>query len=253
MRVIRVACRNFGWFGGAMTRKRTSCGTHGGVWRDDGRGGAAVGPAGRQSRRVVGSAGQPAAPPAARRPVGAGAGPANPYGVGGPAGPRQVQMMGGSFPRSFLIPGTDTSIRVGGEIRTQRAVLFQRRQPARHQHQRRPHRPIEHHPAGRRRQIRRARTSSSCRRSRPRSTSRRAPRPPGARRAASSSSTSRAIRRRASGCTRFPTISPCVALRLWHPGRLPGRSGQLELQRFRTPARRHSPSAAWSATPAPPA
>ena len=44
--------------------------------------------------------------------------PANPYGVGGPAGPRQVQMMGGSFPRSFLIPGTDTSIRVGGELRT---------------------------------------------------------------------------------------------------------------------------------------
>jgi hypothetical protein len=32
-------------------------------------------------------------------------------------GPTTVQMMGGSFPRSFLIPGTDTSIRVGGEIR----------------------------------------------------------------------------------------------------------------------------------------
>ncbi len=29
-------------------------------------------------------------------------------------GPTEVQMMGGSFPRSFLIPGTDTSIRVGG-------------------------------------------------------------------------------------------------------------------------------------------
>ncbi len=29
-------------------------------------------------------------------------------------GPTTVQMMGGSFPRSFLIPGTDTSIRVGG-------------------------------------------------------------------------------------------------------------------------------------------
>ena len=27
-------------------------------------------------------------------------------------------MTGGSFPRSFLIPGTDTSIRVGGEVRT---------------------------------------------------------------------------------------------------------------------------------------
>jgi hypothetical protein len=34
--------------------------------------------------------------------------------TGGPVG---VQMTGGSFPRSFLIPGTDTSIRVGGEIR----------------------------------------------------------------------------------------------------------------------------------------
>src|SRR5215207_5680542 len=44
-------------------------------------------------------------------------GPGNPFGVGGPPGPTTVQMMGGSFPRSFLIPGTDTSIRVGGEIR----------------------------------------------------------------------------------------------------------------------------------------
>jgi len=32
-------------------------------------------------------------------------------------GPTTVQMMGGSFPRSFLIPGTDTSLRVGGELR----------------------------------------------------------------------------------------------------------------------------------------
>jgi len=44
-------------------------------------------------------------------------GPGNPYGVGDPRGPVNVQMTGGSFPRSFLIPGTDTSIRVGGEIR----------------------------------------------------------------------------------------------------------------------------------------
>jgi hypothetical protein len=44
-------------------------------------------------------------------------GPGDPYGVTGPAGPVGVQMTGGSFPRSFLIPGTDTSIRVGGEIR----------------------------------------------------------------------------------------------------------------------------------------
>jgi hypothetical protein len=32
-------------------------------------------------------------------------------------GATTVQMMGGSFPRSILIPGTDTSLRVGGEIR----------------------------------------------------------------------------------------------------------------------------------------
>src|SRR4051812_5318249 len=43
-----------------------------------------------------------------------GAGPVLGETSGGPVG---VQMMGGSFPRSFLIPGTDTSIRVGGEIR----------------------------------------------------------------------------------------------------------------------------------------
>src|SRR6059058_4776661 len=35
--------------------------------------------------------------------------------VGGPG--VGVSMAGGSFPRSFLIPGTDTSLRVGGEIR----------------------------------------------------------------------------------------------------------------------------------------
>src|ERR1700726_3837286 len=42
-----------------------------------------------------------------------GGGPGSPFGPhptpGGPAG-------GGSFPRSFLIPGTDTSIRVGGFV-----------------------------------------------------------------------------------------------------------------------------------------
>ena len=42
----------------------------------------------------------------------------NPYGIGETGqGPVSVQMTGGSFPRSFLIPGTDTSIRVGGEMR----------------------------------------------------------------------------------------------------------------------------------------
>src|SRR4051812_13192285 len=44
----------------------------------------------------------------------AGFGPVLAPTTGGPVG---VQMLGGSFPRSFLIPGTDTSIRVGGEIR----------------------------------------------------------------------------------------------------------------------------------------
>jgi hypothetical protein len=42
-------------------------------------------------------------------------------GIGGYLGPTSggpvaVQTMGGSFPRSFLIPGTDTSIRIGGQI-----------------------------------------------------------------------------------------------------------------------------------------
>jgi hypothetical protein len=43
--------------------------------------------------------------------------PGSPY----PSGPRAktagAGIVGGSFPRSFLVPGTDTSIRVGGEIR----------------------------------------------------------------------------------------------------------------------------------------
>lgn len=42
--------------------------------------------------------------------------PGNLFGVGGPAGPTNVSVAGGSFPRSFLIPGTDTSLRVGGQI-----------------------------------------------------------------------------------------------------------------------------------------
>ena len=42
--------------------------------------------------------------------------PGNLFGVGGPAGPTNVTVAGGSFPRSFLIPGTDTSLRVGGQI-----------------------------------------------------------------------------------------------------------------------------------------
>ena len=71
--------------------------------------------------------------------------PGNPYGVGTPAGPVNVQMTGGSFPRSFLIPGTDTSIRVGGEIRMQQSLLDCRRQPEPEpaKHQRRHHGTVE--------------------------------------------------------------------------------------------------------------
>ena len=44
-------------------------------------------------------------------------GPGGVYG-GGPVNPAaSAPSLGGSFPRSFLIPGTDTSIRIGGEIR----------------------------------------------------------------------------------------------------------------------------------------
>src|SRR5436190_10280393 len=38
------------------------------------------------------------------------------YGGGPPAPTAGAGAVGGSFPRSFLIPGTDTSIRVGGAI-----------------------------------------------------------------------------------------------------------------------------------------
>src|SRR5712691_10449342 len=38
------------------------------------------------------------------------------YGGGAPAATAGAGIVGGSFPRSFLIPGTDTSIRVGGAI-----------------------------------------------------------------------------------------------------------------------------------------
>ena len=77
--------------------------------------------------------------------------PGNLFGVGGPPGPVNVQMTGGSFPRSFLIPGTDTSIRVGGEIRLAEPVLDHRRQPGPpiDEHQCRHHRAAEQYPADR--------------------------------------------------------------------------------------------------------
>ena len=43
--------------------------------------------------------------------------PGAPYPGGPPSPTAGAGIVGGSFPRSFLVPGTDTSIRVGGEIR----------------------------------------------------------------------------------------------------------------------------------------
>jgi hypothetical protein len=51
--------------------------------------------------------------------------PGNPYGRGAPNPAATTGATGGSFPRSFLIPGTDTSIRVGGEIREVLDYWFQ--------------------------------------------------------------------------------------------------------------------------------
>jgi hypothetical protein len=43
--------------------------------------------------------------------------PGSPYPGGPPSPTAGAGIIGGSFPRSFLVPGTDTSIRVGGEAR----------------------------------------------------------------------------------------------------------------------------------------
>jgi hypothetical protein len=43
-----------------------------------------------------------------------GAAPAPP--AGGPAAPEPSPLIGGSFPRSFVIPGTDTSVTIGGSV-----------------------------------------------------------------------------------------------------------------------------------------
>ena len=76
-----------------------------------------------------------------------GAGPYLAPSAGGPAG---VQTMGGSFPRSFLIPGTDTSIRVGGAITVNVMYFFNGGNPNQHDsvhHECRHHRSAEHDPA----------------------------------------------------------------------------------------------------------
>jgi hypothetical protein len=54
-------------------------------------------------------------PPPAQAPPQAAPGAAAPDGDGGAATPDRPAT-GGSFPRSFLIPGTDTSIRIGGSV-----------------------------------------------------------------------------------------------------------------------------------------
>jgi Porin subfamily len=47
------------------------------------------------------------------------------YTQGAPPAPTAgAGLVGGSFPRSFLIPGTDTSLRIGGEVRTNILYFF---------------------------------------------------------------------------------------------------------------------------------
>src|SRR5215469_13223494 len=66
----------------------------------------------RQGRRTGGSARQSAGIAAADRSAGGGAA----IGFAGQKAVPGVPAGGGSFPRSFLIPGTDTSLRVGGFV-----------------------------------------------------------------------------------------------------------------------------------------
>ena len=51
--------------------------------------------------------------------------PAVAWRLGRPAEPGRQAVIGGSFPRSFLIPGTDTSIRVGGFVDLTANYFFQ--------------------------------------------------------------------------------------------------------------------------------
>jgi len=51
-------------------------------------------------------------------------GPGGLYPGGAPSPTAGAGIVGGSFPRSFLIPGTDTSLRVGGEIRVNGLYFF---------------------------------------------------------------------------------------------------------------------------------
>jgi len=57
-------------------------------------------------------------------------GPGGFYTQGAPPAPTAgAGLVGGSFPRSFLVPGTDTSLRVGGEIRENLTYWFTGRSP----------------------------------------------------------------------------------------------------------------------------
>jgi len=57
-------------------------------------------------------------------------GPGGLFTQGAPPAPTAgAGLVGGSFPRSFLIPGTDTSLRVGGEIRENLTYWFNGRSP----------------------------------------------------------------------------------------------------------------------------
>ena len=116
MRHLRVAYGNFASVGGAMTKKRTI---------------ATMAALGGMTAAVALLSGQPAAKAdelsdlranqqllqqrldqLAQIPSSTGVYPGGP-----PAPTAGAGIVGGSFPRSFLVPGTDTSIRVGGEIR----------------------------------------------------------------------------------------------------------------------------------------
>ena len=136
--------------------------------------------------------------------------PGSPGAMGTAPIPGQA-IVGGSFPRSFLIPGTDTSIRVGGFIDLTGALLFRGRQQREPGHPVVELRPKRQSECGadrptirpRPRQCRavgqpfaRQRSSSSAARSRRGGMSRPAPRRPGASRGHSSSSTS-------AGCNNF--------------------------------------------------
>ena len=139
-------------------------------------------------------------------------------------GDRRRGIVGGSFPRSFLVPGTDTSIRVGGEIREVFDYFFSGGNPNRAavEHHPRRQRPgagdPAQHPRRRSRRARRRRwrgpaATRSLDRARVNrsSTLKPAPRPPGARRAPTWNSTGPARpRSRRAAATRPRCRTTCI-------------------------------------------